>query len=98
MFYMVQEGNNSQVDTLCALFMTAISVKSCKFIGGWTGPAVTKLEAFKVYLVTLSAMFCSRTMSGQKTLANHLQELLQLVWEKINLVSDPRVDSPSVAI
>ena len=78
--------------------MTAISVKSCKFIGGWTALAVTELEAFKVYLVTLSAMFCSRSMSGQKTLANHLQELLQLAWAKINLVPNPRVGDPLVVI
>ena len=92
------QASNSQVGTPWALFVTAIGVKSCKFVDGWTGPAVIALEAFKVYLVTLSAMFCSRSRSGQKTLANHLQELLQLVGEKINLVSDPRVGSPSVAI
>ena len=94
---MVQEGN-SQVETLCALFVTAISFKFCKFIGGWAGPSAIELEAFKVYRVTLSAMLCPRSKSGQKTLANHLQELLQLVWAKINLVSDPRVGDPSVAI
>ena len=94
---MVQEGN-SQVETLCALFVTAISVKFCKFIGGWAGPSAIELEAFKVYRVTLSAMLCPRSKSGQKTLANLLKELLQLVWAKINLVSDPRVGDPSVAI
>ena len=94
---MVQEGN-SQVETLCALFVTAISVKFCKFIGGWAGPSAIELETFKVYRVTLSAMLCPRSKSGQKTLANHLQELLQLVWAKINLFLDPRVGDPSVAI
>ena len=97
MFNMVREGS-SQVESVCTLFVTAISVKFCKFIGGWAGPAAIELEAFKVYLVNLSAMLCFRSKSGQKTLANHLQELLQLVWAKINLVSDPRVGDPSVAI
>ena len=94
---MVQEGN-SQVETLCALFVTAISVKFCKFIGGWAGPSAIELETFKVYRVTLSAMLCPRSKSGQKTLANHLQELRQLVWAKINLVSNPRVGDPLVVI
>ena len=93
---MVQEGN-SQIETLCALFVTAISVKFCKLIGGWAGPSAIEFEAFKVYRVTLSAILCPRSKSGQKTLANHLQELLQLVRAKINLVSDPRVGDPSVA-
>ncbi|MBB55327.1 MAG: hypothetical protein CMF67_13230 [Magnetovibrio sp.] len=94
---MVQEGN-SQVETLCALFVTAISVKFCKFIGGWAGPSAIELETFKVYRVTLSAMLYPRSKSGQKTLANHLQELLQLVWAKINLVPNPRVGDPLVVI
>ena len=93
---MVYKGH-SQDETLCAIFVTAIRFRFCKIIGGWAGPAAIDLEAFKVYLVTLSAMFRCLSKSGQKTLASYLQDFFWLVWTKINLVSDPRVGDPSVA-